>query len=320
MRTTHFLKSLLDKSLLSETAYNRLVATDAQQPMSLHWEIRILLFAGIGFLSTGLGVLVYKNIDSIGHQAIIGVIAAAIAACGWYVWKKRQPFLVSDVQKENLLADNVLLLGCTLFLVLEGYLQYQYQIFGTTFNLAALIPMVIFGICAYRFDHLGVLTMAMTAFTSWAGLVVTPLSIFQTNIFNHEKTLIQTGVVVGVVLIATGLILEMRRIKPHFTFSYLNFGYNLACIAAISGTSVSKLPYSLLALGFGVVGMGYAMRSKTAFFFLAGAIYSYIALTILLAHFVGNAIDIKGWLFYGIVSAFGLVMMFLNYRKWVSEA
>ena len=45
------------------------------------------------------------------------------------------------IEKPNTIADNILLLGCSLFLILEAYLQYQYQIFGTRYGnaLEALI-------------------------------------------------------------------------------------------------------------------------------------------------------------------------------------
>ena len=127
MTLSQTLKYLVEKSIISLEQSNLLKKEDAQSPISIHWEIRILLLAGISFLCGGLGVLVYKHIDTIGHQVIIGLIALATLLCGWLVYQKRQPFLIHQAQKEQPLADNILLLGCSLFLILEGYLQYQYQ-------------------------------------------------------------------------------------------------------------------------------------------------------------------------------------------------
>lgn len=293
-------------------------------PISIHWEIRILLLAGISFLCGGLGILVYKHIDTIGHQAIIGLIALAMLLCAGYVYRKRLPFLLHHAQKEQPLADNILLLGCSLFLILEGYLQYQYQIFGTRYGLATLIPTLLFLYCAYRFDHIGVLTMAMTAFVSWTGLTVTPLSIvvlmdsiFKEDVFNHEPTLIHTGMASGFILIIIGFLLNFRKIKPHFTFSYLNFGFNLVCVATLYGAfQVQKVPYSMLCLAMGILAIVYARIEKSYFFLLAGVIYAYIAFTILISEL---DFSYYGWLLYGVLSCFSIVVFFLQYKKIINE-
>jgi Predicted membrane protein (DUF2157) len=313
MKNREVLTKLREKNILSEQEYAALDNYERTRPISIHWEIRVLLIAGISMLTGGLGVLIYKNIDTIGHQAIIGLIALAIIGCGWYVLKKRQPFTLETPQKEQPVADNMLLLGCSLFLILEGYLQYQYNIFGTRYGLATLIPTILFFTCAYRFDHIGVLTMAMTAFASWVGLTVTPLSIFKEDVFKHQPTLIHTGIAVGLFLMIAGLLLNYRRIKPHFTFSYLNFGYNLLSIALIYGAfQIDKAFYSLVCLVFSALAIAYARREQSSFFLLAGVIYGYIAFTILISilHF-----EFEGWLFYGTISCFAVVMFFLNFKK-----
>jgi hypothetical protein len=313
MTISQALRLLLEKSIISTEHFDILKKEEETQPISVHWEVRILLLAGISFLSGGLGVLVYKNIDTIGHQVIIALIALATATCAWYVHKKRQPFLLKYSQKEQPLADNILLLGCSLFLILEGYLQFQYQIFGTQYGIATLIPAIIFTFCAYRFDHIGVLTMALTGFAAWAGITVTPLSIFQENVFKNEATLIHMGIVVGIVFILVGLILNYQRIKPHFTFSYLNFGFNLVCIAALYGAfSITQTPYCILCLVMSALGILYARREQSYVFLLFGVIYGYIALTTLISKL---PLGFEGWMLYGVLSCFGIVMFFLNFKK-----
>ena len=311
------LRLLFQEAILSDEQFSTLRQAEENRPVSIHWEVRIFLLLGITFLCGGLGTLVYKNIDTIGHQAIIALIALALAACGWFVWHARQPFRMHEAQKEQPLWDNILLLGCSLFLIFEGYFQYQYQIFGTSYGIATLIPAVLFAACAYRFDHIGVLTMALTAFTSWAGLAVTPLSIFQESAFDNNETLIHTGIVVGIVFISVGLLLQAKSIKPHFTFSYLSFGFNLVCIAALyGGANIVKGPYCLLILGMCALAILYARREQSYFFLLAGVVYGYIAFTTLIAQ---ADWDFLGWLLYGMVSCFGIIYFFLNYKKFLEK-
>jgi threonine/homoserine efflux transporter RhtA len=313
MKIQRALRHFLAENILTQSEHNTLQAAETQRPISIHWEVRILLLAGISLLTTGLGILVYKNIDTIGHQAIIAAIAVTICACSWYVYKKRQLFTWQNKQADHATADNLLLLACSLFLILEGYVQYQYNLFGTQYGLATLIPTVLFFFCAYRFDHIGVLTMALTAFVSWAGIAVTPLSIFQENVFNQEPTLIHTGILVGILMCATGLALQFRHIKPHFTFSYLSFGFNLACIATIYGAfNISETPYCLLCLAFCILAFLYARREKSYFFLLSSVIYAYIAFTILIFQVrLGTSFG----LWYGVASCLAIVVFLANYKK-----
>lgn len=305
------LQLLFEKGIISKDELER----GQHRPISLYWEINTLLLVGVSCLSAGVGILVYKNIDTIGHLAIIGVIALLTVVCGGYAYQKRQPFLMKNRQKEQPLADTMLLLACSLFLILEGYLQYQYQVFGTRYGLATLIPAIIFFFCAYRFDHIGVLTMAMTGFVSWLGLSVTPLSIFTEDVFQYNPTLIHTGIAAGAILILIGFILHYRQIKPHFTFSYMNFGFNLAFIACLYGAfNIDRAPYSSVCLIFSILAILYARYAQSYFFLFIGVIYGYIAFTTLLTI---PAFEFDLWLLYGVISCLGVLIFFLNYKKFL---
>jgi Predicted membrane protein (DUF2157) len=270
--------------------------------------------AGISLLSSGLGVLVYKNIETIGHQAIIALIVLATVACGWYVYQKRLPFTLDAVEKPHTIADNILLLACSLFLVLEGYLQFQYHIFGERYGIATLIPALVFTFLAYRFDHKGVLTMAMTAFVSWTGIATTPFDVLKGGVFNQDSPLILTGILVGSFLIAVGQVLNFQNIKRHFTFSYANFGLNLVCTASLAGAfQQDKVVFTLLCLAFSGFAIWYARQEQSYFMLLMGVIYGYISFTFLL---VQTELDFSiFWLYYGIVSCAGVVLFLLNFKK-----
>lgn len=317
MRLNNIFRLLLEQAIISPPQYELLEKHEKSQPISIHWEARVFLLAGISMLSSGLGILIYKNIDTIGHQAIIALIALATAACGWYAFQKRFPFTLGAVEKPHTIADNILLLGCSLFLILEGYLQYQYQIFGERYGIATLIPAALFFFVAYRFDHIGVLTMALTAFVSWAGISTTPINVLKDGIFDHERTLVLTGILVGSLFILVGQLLNFRLIKTHFTFSYVNFGLNLVCIAAIYGAlqQDERVWFSLICLAFSAFALWYARREHSHFMLLASAIYGYISFTILI-----SKIDFGlFWLYYGIFSCLGVVGFLMNYKKILSR-
>jgi len=315
--TTYVLQELSRKGVLSSVDYKTALQCEKARPISVHWEVRILLGSGIALLSGGLGTLIYKHIESFGHMIIIGLIVLAIFGLARYVLIRRQPYTNGTASSYNTLVDYALLLACTLFLILEGYLQAQYQFFGERYGVATLIPAVLFFCLAYRFDHKGVLTMAITAFTAWAGCSWQ----FETGKFSvfglpwlvggpgvGNVTLWRIGIGVGCGLIAIGAMLHRRRIKQHFTELYYLIGFNMACIAGLTRAVDYRL-FGLLVLGLSAVAIAYSRRRASPLFFVLSVIYAYVAFT----RMIFFDFDI-GWLVYGVISCAALVFLFFNYK------
>jgi hypothetical protein len=171
------LDRLLEKNIISSEKAAQILDYENEKLVSIFWELRTLLYLGISCLSGGLGILIYQNIDTIGHSVLIGLIAILCLFCFWYSNKYRMPFTWQEVQNVSFLSEFSLLGACVLFLVLEGYLQYQYNVFGERYGLATFIPAVLFYLVSYFFDHRGILSMAITAAGSWLGLSVAPKSL-----------------------------------------------------------------------------------------------------------------------------------------------
>ena len=68
--------------LLSDASLAKIKAANANRLFSIHWELHLILYLGVLMLSSGLGILVYENIDSIGHVAIL-IFIALISAGGY---------------------------------------------------------------------------------------------------------------------------------------------------------------------------------------------------------------------------------------------
>src|SRR5205085_7633389 len=132
-----------------------------------------------------------------------------------YCERKKLPFSLSKVKSPNAWFDYILLLGCLTLLILIAYLQFQYNVFGNAYGLATFIPMVILFFCAYYFDHLGVLSLAVTNLAAWMGIAVTPLKIFKANNF-ADTQIIFAGLLLGVFLVIMSRISTIKNIKPHF--------------------------------------------------------------------------------------------------------
>ena len=314
MNPQYITQQLQQKQIITPEQANLIIQEEAARPLSLHWELNTLLFIGVSMVSAGLGVLVYKNIDTIGHQAIIAFIALVTVACLWYALRHRKPYTNSFVPSANIIPDYALLLGCMTFLTLEGYLQYQYTIFGDHYGLATLIPALIFFPLAYLFDHRGVLTMAITAFATWAGVTITPLNLLKENTFSNHQIII-TGLAVGLILIAAGIYSERTNTKKHFSFTYLSLGANLAFIAALSGEfNYNKWIFCIIAIALTAAAIQYARQTKSYLFLLMGVIYGYIAITYWLftiTEFGESMI----YAFYLTLSCIGLISFLSNFKK-----
>jgi len=316
MNIKSLLNILSQKGIVPEEQATSILDYEITKPFSIHWELRSLLYVGITLLTSGLGVLIYKNIDSIGHQAIIALISAMIIACFYYVFQHRQAFSWHEVHHATKFSEYALLLGCTLFLILEGYLQFQFNFFGTQYGIAIFIPTIIFFILAYRFDHRGILSMAITGLASWLGLSISPLSILEKNDFTAPG-LIVTGLVLGISLGIISWLSETKNLKKHFGFTYLFLGGNLAVVAGLTGlfSDTNKLIYFLVTVAMCIFLIQYARKTHSLIFLLMGVIYGYIALTYGAFQYLPDTFLGFVSIYYFMFTSAGVIYFLLNIKK-----
>lgn len=314
MKPAAILAQLTENEIVDAADQHRIQDFEQHKPFSLHWELRLMLYLGVTLFSTGLGILVYEHIDIIGHGVIIALIGLISMACFYYAFRYRKSFSWELVESDSPFADYALLLGCLTFLTMEGYLQYQYTIFGNRYGLAAFIPAVLFLGCAYVFDHRGVLSMGITALASWVGLTVSPLDVVK-NDFNNQS-LALTAVLLGIVLVAVGWWSDTQQRKKHFAFTYFLLGGNLALFAASAQLiDHTEYLYVLPIAGLVYLLIWYARRTHSFLFLLLGVLYGYVALTYLIFHKADAAIFIWIGQLYFLASAGMVVYFFLNYKK-----
>jgi hypothetical protein len=127
--------NLHTEGLISDESFEK-ISLEKKKPLlfSVHWEIRTLLYVGVFLLTGGLGMLIYENIDSIGHEFVLLLIAAICIGCFYYCFKNKFSFGIVKVDSPNSFFDYVLLLASTTLLIFVGYLQFEYKVFGTNFR------------------------------------------------------------------------------------------------------------------------------------------------------------------------------------------
>ena len=288
MSPTDVLDALTKQGIILLEQRTKIAELEQQKPFSVHWELRSLLYIGILLLSSGLGLLVYDNFDQIGHGVLLAAMAVGCGVCFFFAWRYRPEWTFGQTTSRSTFGDYALLLACLLFLTLEGYAQYAYTVFGTRYGLVTLLPAVLFLPLAYRFDHRGVLGMALTALTAWVGATVRPLELyFKTNFF--DQSTVFSAIVLALVLIGGAVLLEQRRIKPHFTETHLIIAGNLLLIALLGGLfnfGELRLWFVLGLAGVCVAFDRLARRRKLFLFLLMSSVYGYIGVTFLVFHYL----------------------------------
>ena len=328
MKPKSILEQLSKEASISKEENQKINLYFDSKLFSVHWELKIILYLGVTLLSAGLGILIYMNIDTIGHTAIVSIIGLASAACFFYGNKNRKPFTWQEIINDHPFSDYILLLGCLLFLSFEGYLQFQYVLFGEHYGLAALIPAVLFFFIAYRYDHKGILSMAITGLGGWLGLTITPLHLFEQDFATTR--IILTGLLLGAVFTSISYIIIKKDLKKHFSFTYFNFGMQLLFISTLAGMftleSIQWIFFPILAV-LCYLAIVYAKKENSFYFLLLAAVYGYIGVTYLfylLLELVGafsNA-DIGIFylcLLYFMLSCGGIIYFFFNYKKLLNE-
>ena len=129
---------LLKDGMIDQLQLDTIDQYERSKPLSVHWELRTILYLGILLFTSGIGILVYLNIDTIGHQAILASILLACSACFYYAYKNRKSYSHEQVKFESPFFDYIVLLGCLLFGIFIAYFQYQYTLFGTHYGLSLI--------------------------------------------------------------------------------------------------------------------------------------------------------------------------------------
>lgn len=313
-------EQLWKEGKISAGSYEKI--TSRLKLVSVHWDIKTVLYLGLLLLTSGLGILIYKNIDSIGHQAILGFIAAVCAASFIYCFKTSLPYSRLKTVSPNSIFDYILLLACSSFIILVGYLQYQYNLFGHRYGLATFLPMILLFFSAYYFDHAGILSMAIISFAAWVGVTVTPLEILEANDFD-SPVVIFTFLAVAIFLIGLSYLGVALNIKKHFETVYANFGMHLlfiSCLAAMFRFEDSYLFWFVLLAAGGYFFYRRSLKARSFNFVVVAALYVYIGAGFVLLHlleYLGNFNmgTLTLAFMYFILSATALVLFLIRVNK-----
>ncbi|OXE99130.1 putative membrane protein DUF2157 [Flavobacterium araucananum] len=227
-------KALLERNLITENQYQEVATYRNLNIFSLNAELKLFLYLSVLSFTSGIGILIYNNIDTIGHIAILSLLLVVIGVCFYYCFKNSKGFQKQETTFENPVLEYLVLAGNILTCIFIGYLQFQYKPFGTHYGLATLIPTLVSFFCAYYFDNKSVLTIAITGLAAYVGLSVTPQDLLNNSNFYEDQTLSYSAIALGGLLILWTIYSTKNQLKTHFNVIYLTFALHIISIAAIS--------------------------------------------------------------------------------------
>lgn len=309
----------MNKKLIEQDQFDKLEPIISGRIISVFYELRTMLYLGVLLFTGGIGILIYKNIGEIGHLISILLLSITTLVCFWYVFSKATEFSLGKIKPPTPYYDYVVLLGSLLFISVQGYLQFRYQILDENLGWSTLLSAVFFLFIAYRFDHLGVLSLGITALASFWGLSVSPQKWHSSNFFETANLHI-TSIIFGAVLGALAMFLNSKSIKKHFTFTYINFGSLLFFFGATVGLFDNAVYgiYLLLIYGGCAFSVFYAYRERSFLFLLYAFVFAYIGTTYMLADLVFSELP-ELIFYYSIASCGGFIYFIISYKKFFTR-
>ncbi len=293
----HATGKLLDRKLISEPQFNAIISFRNSGFFSIRNEVLGLMYISVLMFAAGAGVIIYNNIDSIGHTLILTAIALLTLACFYFCFINSPKFSRLQVTFEHPAYDYLVLLSTLLTCVFITYLQFQFKIFGAGFNWTALIGSLVAFAVAYRFDNRSSLSIAITGLAAFIGITITPQAVIDNEVYSAE---VQTyyGIALSYLLMVVADYSERTDIKRHFSIVYWMFALHLLGICCVKGMFESLWPLMMV---FYAVG-GYFLYKKSSqlasvSMFAFNLIYGYLIINI----FFGKLFDMLAFDFLDIL-------------------
>ncbi|MFC0777555.1 DUF2157 domain-containing protein [Flavobacterium sp. HJSW_4] len=322
--------NLFEKGLITENQFDEVKTYRSLNIFSLNAELKLFLYLSVLLFTSGIGILIYENIDSIGHIAILSLLLIVIAVCFFYCFKHSKGFQKEETTFEHPVLEYLVLAGNILTCIFIGYLQFQYKPFGEHYGLATLVPTIVSFFCAYYFDNRSVLTIAITGLAAYIGLSVTPQDLLRNNDFYASQNLSYSAVALGALLVLWVIYSRKIALKTHFGLIFLTFALHITSIASIANMTsndiITWIPFTFILAGstYYFYKASYDYEAMSLYVFMI--IYGYIGANIFLFRIFENVDFSDIWeIFVFLLPAYfvGSIVIFIrlikNFHKVISE-
>ncbi len=308
------IQKLFEKKLLSKEQQENIRNYFSLGIFSLRNELLFLMYLSILLFTSGVGVLIYKNIDSIGHSIILLLLFAIIVGCYNFCFKKSIGFTTQDIDFDNPIYNYLVLLATILSCTFMGYLQYQYHIFGKQFEISILISAFIAIGTAYYFNNKSALSIGLTALATSIGITLTPQTLIDNDVYWNQN-LSFYGLILGLMIILWAVYSQKINLKNHFDFVMVTFALHLMSICSIAGL-INEYWFVFI---FVLVGSTYYFYRKSfeiqaVSIYVFALLYAYIGFNIFLTRVI-DKLDLPDFMEFLFVLLpfyfFGSIVLFI---------
>jgi hypothetical protein len=322
------IKLLVDKKFITDEQNNAIIEYQKRGLFSVRNELLFLIYISILLFTTGIGIVIYDNIDTIGHSILLILLAIATGVCFYFCYKKAKGFSKEEVVFDNPLYDYLVLFTAILSCTLIGYFQYNLNFQNSNYSVATLISGVVSIGMAYYFDNKSVLVIGITALASFVGLSLNIMTVLENDVFD-DNSLIIAGLFFGAFLLVWQLFSEKKAIKIHFSFVILTFALHLLALSCFAG-NFQETYWFVYWLILGLVLYYFYKKSfeyKAVSLYVFTLIYGYFGINILIFRIL-DAIDFNQIFelltiltpFYVICSIILFIKMIKNFKKNTNDS
>jgi len=309
------LDELVEKGLIGEAQSNQWRTLQQSGRVSLFWEIRIIVGLGAAMVVSAIGKILYDNFFDALHDVIIGIMALFMMAAFLYCYKHVNKFTRLHIEKgKPPFFDIILLSATTLFISLEGYIQFRYEVFGEDYADMAVPPTIVFLATAYFFDDRNVLFKGLIGLAAWFSI-----NYQEFNPKDLEATFavmpVFNSIILGSLLTATAFVSQRTNFKAHFKERYLIFSSHLILLALCSAIFQNIDPdlNALLLLAFWLIFHRIGKYENLSSIVLFSFLYFYVGISHYAIEFL-NMEDKAIWLYF-IVTGFATIYYFYKQLK-----
>jgi hypothetical protein len=221
------LRTLHAAGVIDDDTASRALADERRVVFSLHQELRVAMYAGVLLVTTGLGLILARNLERIGPLVIVLAIALAAAACSVPAVRARRAGRALSVAADYLLLLAVLLASTGL-----AYAEHQFTLLGPWWSWHLLLLAIVHAAVAYAFASPLVLAASLTALAGWFGVGGTLGDALH---FSYTTPMLGSRALACAAIIAAWRYAD-RRARPDTSFSdvFDHFAANLAFWGAIA--------------------------------------------------------------------------------------
>ena len=252
-----------------------LSALTRRQRLSVFVELNALLYVGVLAFAGGLAWTASTHSEQWGDVAILVPATMLLAGCCYYAFMRVPPYSSGPVPSPTLVFDYALYLGCLIFAVELGYIEYRFQLLRDQWDIYLLVSAVVYLALAHRFDNRFVLSLGIATLGGWFGVR------FSNIVVVVNGSMRAPALAYGGLVAAMGAGLHRAGIKKHFLETYLHVAANVVLSALLSGVVGSHGPstwtLALLAVAAGTAASG--VRGRRFAFVVYGVVYGYIGIS-----------------------------------------